>query len=441
MKKILITTLIMMGAMVFAQDEITAKPFELRTDVLTEEQWKAILERDQERVKMIQERVKAEKEKAEKEKEVKELKVDTPKAEEVKSSPVISKIYTFTYDPKFMRNNKAEATVEVNDQVEIKLTGDGRIVKWIAGKDENAVMDIIMTYHNENGKRPYVETIDFDIDEDEAEIIEKREDGSEYRRPYVPVVSPFTRPNRRIQTRNRTMGGFPGGFEGPFPNQPGMMGIGQNMMNPPGRDPFGQPQVIPTFAPTNEYYVFVYQAMEAGTEKLTFTSGAGQTFELTVKVKGNPKLGNSELNVEHIISTDRQAMFTKYGEDYKWFKTSILLKEPVNSEKCDGKIEKIINTFQVVKEIENGADVFIVTFTHEGDKHNEEVKHDFIVGLEDLNKEEIKVTFSDALKKLNEANIPKPQSCEVVLFKGNEDAQWVFGDEVYVDAKTGAVTN
>lgn len=285
MKKVLIGTLIMIGAMIFAQETQTVTlPVEGRS--FTPEQMREILERDRQRVEMIQERVKADKEKAEKEKEVKELKVDEPKAEEVKpTNPIISKIYTFTYDPKFMRNNKAEATIEVNDQVEIKLTGDGRIVKWIAGKDENAVMDVIMTYHNESGTRPYVETIDFDLDEDEAEIVEKREDGSISRRPYVPVVSPFTRPNRQIQSRNRNRGGFQGGFEGPFPNQPGMMGIGQNMMNPPGRDPFGQSQVIPTFAPTNEYYVFVYQAMEAGTEKLTFTSGAGQTFELTVKVK------------------------------------------------------------------------------------------------------------------------------------------------------------
>lgn len=146
----------------------------------------------------------------------------------------------------FMRNNKITATLEVGDQAVVKLTGDRRVMKWSVGKDENAVMDLLMTYHNEDGVKPRVETIDFDIDEDEAEIVEKREDGTINRRPYMPIVTPFARPNTLIQSRNRGMGGFAGGFEGPFPNQPGVMGIGQNMSRPTVQPPM----------PRNEIYVF-----------------------------------------------------------------------------------------------------------------------------------------------------------------------------------------
>ena len=228
---------------------------------LTAEQIKEILKRDEERAKWLAERVKKEQEAAKEQ-------------EEKKADPVISKVYTFNYNPMFMRNNKITATLEVGDQAVVKLTGDRRVMKWSVGKDENAVMDLLMTYHNEDGVKPRVETIDFDIDEDEAEIVEKREDGTINRRPYMPIVTP-PRPNTLIQSRNRGMGGFAGGFEGPFPNQPGMMGIGQNMSRPTVQPPM----------PRNEIYVFQFQAMEKGTEKIIFSSTGNQTFEITFNVK------------------------------------------------------------------------------------------------------------------------------------------------------------
>lgn len=239
--------------------EVVTVPVEAIPSISSEE-LKRILERDRQRAQWIKERMEEGKAKEQEEKKV---------------DPVISKVYTFNYNPMFMRNNKITATLEVGDQAVVKLTGDRRVMKWSVGKDENAVMDLLMTYHNEDGVKPRVETIDFDIDEDEAEIVEKREDGTINRRPYMPIVTPFARPNTLIQSRNRGMGGFAGGFEGPFPNQPGVMGIGQNMSRPTVQPPM----------PRNEIYVFQFQAMEKGTEKVIFNSTGNQTFEITFNVK------------------------------------------------------------------------------------------------------------------------------------------------------------
>ena len=134
--------------------EVVTVPVEAIPSISSEE-LKRILERDRQRAQWIKERMEEGKAKEQEEKKV---------------DPVISKVYTFNYNPMFMRNNKITATLEVGDQAVVKLTGDRRVMKWSVGKDENAVMDLLMTYHNEDGVKPRVETIDFDLDEDEAEI-------------------------------------------------------------------------------------------------------------------------------------------------------------------------------------------------------------------------------------------------------------------------------
>jgi hypothetical protein len=65
-----------------------------------------------------------------------------------------------------------------------------------------------------------------------------------------------------------------------------------------------------------------------------------------------------------------------------------------------------------------------------------------------LDKEPVKVTFAEALEKLNQVNFPKPHSRYCVLRKevGPKDAnvQYIFGNshaQLYVDAVTGEVTD
>ena len=64
-----------------------------------------------------------------------------------------------------------------------------------------------------------------------------------------------------------------------------------------------------------------------------------------------------------------------------------------------------------------------------------------------VNEEVIKVTFAEAFQKVQEVNLPKPHTRQVVLRKqvGPVEAnpQWIFGNlhsQIYVDAVTGAVS-
>ena len=43
--------------------------------------------------------------------------------------------------------------------------------------------------------------------------------------------------------------------------------------------------------------------------------------------KDNKEPVTADLNVENVTNTDKQYMFTTYGEDYRWFETCILLSD------------------------------------------------------------------------------------------------------------------
>jgi hypothetical protein len=164
-----------------------------------------------------------------------------------------------------------------------------------------------------------------------------------------------------------------------------------------------------------------------------------------------PKLGEAvaPLSVEHVIAADREAMYLKAGEDYRWYETGVQLKNFLDEEN-DGSIEMIVNVFQVVEQYDSTSfDTFVFKFQHFADGTvAEDSVHGFWVEDYPLNEEVIKVTFNEALEKLNEVNYPKPHSRQVVLRKevGSVDAnpQWIFGNMHYclfVDAVTGAVTD
>lgn len=155
----------------------------------------------------------------------------------------------------------------------------------------------------------------------------------------------------------------------------------------------------------------------------------------------------SNINAEELISLDRQDMYLTYGEDYRWYETSITLKEFMDSENADSLIESISNIFQTLIASDDGTDVHVVMRSHYGDTVSVKVLSGFWVEDFPLNNESITLTFTDAYNKLMETNIPKPHSRQVVLRKevGPIDAnpQWIFGNikqHVYVDAVTGNVT-
>ena len=151
--------------------------------------------------------------------------------------------------------------------------------------------------------------------------------------------------------------------------------------------------------------------------------------------------------VENLISLDRQTMFTKYAEDYKWYETGIQLQDFLDEEN-DGTIALVVNVFQALEEKEGGYDTFVVKFQHIGDDVIEEAVHGFWIEDFPMNDEDIAVTFEEANEKVMAVNLPKPHTRQVVLRKmiGPKpcNPQWIFGNlqsQIYVDATTGEVSD
>lgn len=153
-----------------------------------------------------------------------------------------------------------------------------------------------------------------------------------------------------------------------------------------------------------------------------------------------------ELVPEHVISTDREAMYLKFGSDYRWFETAIKLKDFLDEE-CDGSIASIENVFQaIVDQDEKSADVYVCIFGHSEEGDTVVTKHSFWVEDMPLLDEEIKLSYKDAFEKVMETNSPKPHSRNCILRKpvGPLDCnpQWIFGNiraQLWVDAVTGEV--
>lgn len=165
--------------------------------------------------------------------------------------------------------------------------------------------------------------------------------------------------------------------------------------------------------------------------------------------KDNKEAVTTDLNVENVTNTDKQYMFTTYGEDYRWFETCILLSDWLDSENFDGSIEGISNVFQVVAEKDSSSyDTFVVLAAHTKDAVTYDVKKGFWVEDYPLIGDSIKLTYKDAFNRVMETNSPKPHTKNCVLRKPVGPAecnpQYVFGNirvQLWVDAVTGEVKN
>ena len=162
-----------------------------------------------------------------------------------------------------------------------------------------------------------------------------------------------------------------------------------------------------------------------------------------------PLATKGTLNVEHVVATDKQTMYTQFNKDYRYFETQITLKNFMDGEDASAEVAEINNVFQVVDvaEDQKSADVHVVMINHAGDKTETTVIHSFWMEDYILNDEAIKVTFEQAFDKMMKANIVKPHSRKCTLRKevGPKEAnpQWIFGNsraQVYVDAVTGDVS-
>lgn len=155
----------------------------------------------------------------------------------------------------------------------------------------------------------------------------------------------------------------------------------------------------------------------------------------------------AELNPTTLISTDRQAMFNKVGEDYRWYETCMKLNDFLDEEN-DGSLAEVVNVFQaVVARSEHSFDTEVYKFQHFADgTFVEDSIHGFWIEDEPMNDAAIKVTYKEAYDNLMATNLPKPHSRYVTLRKqvGPKEAnpQYIFGnvrETVFVDAVTGEV--
>jgi hypothetical protein len=164
--------------------------------------------------------------------------------------------------------------------------------------------------------------------------------------------------------------------------------------------------------------------------------------------KEESTVSGTPATVENLISLDRQNMYLKYAEDYRWYETGIQLKDFLDEEN-DGTIERVVNVFQTIESIDSTSfDTFVIKFQHINGETIEDEIHGFWIEDWPLNEEEINVTFAEAYEKVMEVNLPKPHTRQVVLRKEvgpNEcNPQWIFGNlrsQIYVDAVTGEVSD
>lgn len=152
---------------------------------------------------------------------------------------------------------------------------------------------------------------------------------------------------------------------------------------------------------------------------------------------------------EATIMADRVKMDEEVST-YKWFETRVEYDNFFDTD-TTLTISKVESLFQVAIEDPLGIKTFVYDFIHEPDVENDTIPEPiegFILDDKPLNDEQIVLTFSEALERLYEANLPKPHSAKVVLRKALgpkvANAQYIFGnteEQVFVDAVTGDVTD
>ena len=155
------------------------------------------------------------------------------------------------------------------------------------------------------------------------------------------------------------------------------------------------------------------------------------------------------IDVDHAIAIDRQTMYAKYKDSYRWYETEILLPEFLDAENVTSNPEMVVNVLQSIVEEGNGADVWVHKFQHFKDGT---VVHDSIQGfwIEDfaLNDAAIKLNYTAAYDRMMQSNFPKPHSKYVTLRNPIGpvaiNTQWIFGnirEQIWIDAVTGDAKN
>ena len=155
------------------------------------------------------------------------------------------------------------------------------------------------------------------------------------------------------------------------------------------------------------------------------------------------------IDVDHAIAMDRQAMYMKFKDNYRWYETCMRLPEFFDSENVTSEPTILVNIFQSIEEFDEGADTYVWKFQHFPDGTiNVDSIHSFWIEDNPLNDNVIKFNYKEAFDRMMQSNFPKPHSKNVTLRNplGPVDinAQWIFGNmnkQLWVDAVTGDVKN
>jgi hypothetical protein len=153
----------------------------------------------------------------------------------------------------------------------------------------------------------------------------------------------------------------------------------------------------------------------------------------------------AKIDVDHAIATDRQAMYMKFKDNYRWYETCIRLPYFLDSDSLVSDPTILVNIFQSIEEFDNGADTYVWKFQHFPDGTiNVDSIHGFWIEDCALNNDSIKLNYTAAFERMLQANLPKPHSKNVILRNpvgpAAVNAQWVFGnisEQIWIDAVTG----
>ncbi len=179
------------------------------------------------------------------------------------------------------------------------------------------------------------------------------------------------------------------------------------------------------------------------------TSAPPDIVECPAFIPQGATITDAALNVENILSADREFMFTYFGSDYKWYETAILLSDYLDAKDADGSIAGVSNVFYVINQIDGSYDSVALLINHTPIYYTTEAKHGIWVGDFPLNDATINLTYKQAYEKVMAFNYPKPHSRNCVLRREigpitDVNPQYIFGNtksQLYVDAVTGSVTN
>ena len=155
------------------------------------------------------------------------------------------------------------------------------------------------------------------------------------------------------------------------------------------------------------------------------------------------------LNVEHAIAMDRQTMYLKFKDNYRWYETEILLPYFLDSDSATSNPVMIVNILQSMVEEGNGFDTWVWKFQHfpDGTVLKDSVQGFWIENYS-LNEEVLTVKYTEAYDKMMAVNYKKPHSRHVTLRNPigpvAVNTQWIFGnikEQIWVDAVTGECKN